>query len=466
MHSSQSFFIYQLLVKCADVLVIAGMWWLTWDLRFSTDLFPIIYGIPSWEVYRRITLPLCSIFFAVFHLVGAYRSERVEFSFRAANKVLQGTLLGTLVFVSYLYFTELYRFSRVYLAVFFVLGFLALLLERFFLQLGWNFWLRKFLPPSTVLLVGYGELLEFYYQELKNLSRSPIEWLGRLGPKASQNELPQLHYLGEEIQLLDTVRSNHVDEVILSYPSKDPGQYENLLKVLSHELTVVKVVPDFGKFSTFAYQAKQELGIPFLGFNLPLMGGTDRALKRLLDISGSLLFLIVFSPLYFVLSILVKLSSPGPIIFSQRRMGADGQVFSMYKFRTMPVDAEEKTGAVWATESDDRATSIGRFLRRTSLDELPQFWNVLIGDMSLVGPRPERPVFVDQFRDQVPKYMLRHKVKSGITGWAQINGWRGNTSIEERINHDLFYIRNWSLLLDMKILFLTLFRGFVHPNAY
>jgi exopolysaccharide biosynthesis polyprenyl glycosylphosphotransferase len=196
------------------------------------------------------------------------------------------------------------------------------------------------------------------------------------------------------------------------------------------------------------------------------MDGSDRALKRLIDIVGSISFLILFAPLYGIIALLVRLSSPGPIIYSQKRMGADGKIFSMYKFRSMPLDAEKNTGAVWAIKNDGRVTKIGGFLRRTSLDELPQFFNVLKGDMSLVGPRPERPVFVEQFRDQVPRYMLRHKVRSGITGWAQIHGWRGNTCLEERINHDLFYIQNWSLLLDLKILILTPLRGFVHPNAY
>jgi exopolysaccharide biosynthesis polyprenyl glycosylphosphotransferase len=206
--------------------------------------------------------------------------------------------------------------------------------------------------------------------------------------------------------------------------------------------------------------------MPLLVFNQAPTGASDRVLKRLFDILGSLAFMLVFSPVYLAIAILVRLTSKGPIIYSQLRMGADGRVFTFYKFRSMRIDAESVTGAVWAVKNDDRTTPIGHWLRRTSLDEIPQFFNVLRGDMALVGPRPERPVFVDQFRKEIPKYMLRHRMKSGITGWAQVNGWRGNTSLEQRIKHDLYYIGHWSHRFDLKILCLTVVKGFVHRHAY
>lgn len=466
MQRSQSLFTLSVLTKLADVAVVVFVWWLTWYLRFSTDWFPLTRGIPAFEVYSSIALPLGLIFTAALHTSGAYKPDRLGFGFRATKKIVEGTVLGTLLLVAYLYFTELYRFSRIYLALFSCFCVFALILERLFLQWFWKAFEAKFFTRPRVLFIGYGELLNFYFQELVSLIDSPIEWIGRLGPQSSQNEIPQMSYLGTESKALEMVRNHRVDKVVISYPSTDPGSYEPLLNTLSNEMATLTLIPDFGKFSTFTYRAGEDHGIPVLDFNIPPIGNTDRAIKRFIDLLGSTLFLIVFSPLFLVLGVLVKLSSPGPIFYSQKRMGADGTVFSMFKFRTMRVDAEAHTGAVWAVENDERTTPLGSFLRKTSLDEIPQFFNVLRGDMSLVGPRPERPFFVEQFRDQVPKYMLRHKVRSGITGWAQINGWRGNTSIEERINHDLFYIRHWSLLLDIKILILTLFRGFVHPNAY
>ena len=458
-------FVYSLTTKIADLLVVMAVWWGTWYLRFDSNFFPLTKGIPSSEVYFPIAYVLTMIFCAVLHLMGGYRTERLGFGFRSAKKLLEGTLLSSLILVAYLYFTELYRFSRIYLVVFSFLCFVALNFERLVIQLIWNSLQPKF-SPIKILCVGYGELLKFYFHEIKALSHRPIQWIGRLGPDTGKNDFLEMNYLGDEAQLLKTIRSQSVDTVVISYPSKDPSQYEHLLQILSNELASIKILPDFGKFSTFTYRAAEDCGIPILEFNLPPMGGSDRVTKRFLDIVGSLLFMILFSPLYLVLAILIKATSDGPVFYSQQRMGADGSVFRMYKFRTMRVDAENASGAVWATRDDSRTTPIGKFLRKTSLDEIPQFFNVLKGEMSLVGPRPERPVFVEQFRDQVPRYMLRHKVKSGITGWAQINGWRGNTSIEERISHDLFYIRNWSVKLDIKILFLTLFRGFVHPNAY
>jgi len=188
--------------------------------------------------------------------------------------------------------------------------------------------------------------------------------------------------------------------------------------------------------------------------------------KRTLDLAVALPALILVSPLLGFIALAVKLGSPGPVFYVQQRMGLDGKTFKLAKFRTMVVDAEKQTGPVWARNEDPRCTSIGRFLRRTSLDELPQLWHVLMGEMSLVGPRPERPVFIEDFRKSIPKYMLRHRVKAGITGWAQVNGWRGDTCIQKRLEHDLFYIQNWSLGFDAKIMWLTMIRGFRNNNAY
>jgi len=279
------------------------------------------------------------IFCAVLHLMGGYRTERLGFGFRSAKKLLEGTLLSSLILVAYLYFTELYRFSRIYLVVFSLLCFVALNFERLVIQLIWNSLQPKF-SPIKILCVGYGELLNFYFHEIKALSHRPIHWIGRLGPDTGKNDFLEMDYLGDEAQLLKTIRSQSVDTVVISYPSKDPSQYEHLLQILSNELASIKILPDFGKFSTFTYRAAEDCGIPILEFNLPPMGGRDRVTKRFLDIVGSLLFMILFSPLYLVLAILIKATSEGPVFYFQQRMGADGRLFQMYKFRTMRIDAE------------------------------------------------------------------------------------------------------------------------------
>lgn len=200
--------------------------------------------------------------------------------------------------------------------------------------------------------------------------------------------------------------------------------------------------------------------------NKPPLREIDLFIKRLFDLVITFIGMVFISPLLFLLAILVKITSPGPVLYAQERMGLDGKIFKMWKFRSMKVGAESETGAVWAKENDPRRTRFGTFLRKTSLDELPQLWNVLKGDMSLVGPRPERSVFIEKFKKEIPAYMLRHRMKAGITGWAQVNGWRGNTSLEKRIDCDIYYIKNWSIWLDLKILFLTFLKGFINKNAY
>jgi exopolysaccharide biosynthesis polyprenyl glycosylphosphotransferase len=207
-------------------------------------------------------------------------------------------------------------------------------------------------------------------------------------------------------------------------------------------------------------------GHPIVTLSGSPMYGWNQVSKRLFDLAVTIPLLIACLPVFAVIAVLIKATSRGPVLYTQERMGYDGRILRMIKFRTMHEHAEQDTGEVWAQKDDPRRTRLGALLRRTSLDELPQLWNVFKGEMSLVGPRPERPVFVEEFRHRFPRYMLRHRVKAGMTGWAQVQGWRGNTSLEKRLEHDLYYIQNWSLLLDIKILWLTLWRGFVHPNAY
>ncbi len=466
MDYGQAFFLYIAAVKVMDVITVLSVWYGCWYLRFSSALFPVTKGIPDFETYSTVSLPLVAVFSAVFHVVGAYRRDRIYFGFRSVKKVVEGSVLGTLVFISTIYFRGEFYYSRLYLIIFLLVLVPSVLLERVFLQSMWRILERSVIRKIRILLLGSGDLLQMYYAALEHRRPYPIHWVGRLGPKLNEGPLTQVAHLGEENRLTQLLGNNEVDLLVISYPTDNSSRYREILQSVSNELVSIKVLPDFGKYNTFTYSADQECGIPLLHFNQTPVGSTDRALKRVEDILGSLAFLVLFSPLYLLIALAIKLTSKGPVFYSQERMGADGSSFTLYKFRSMKIDAESKTGAVWAVEGDDRTTVLGKWLRKTSLDELPQFYNVLRGDMSLVGPRPERPVFVNQFRKDIPKYMLRHKMKSGITGWAQVNGWRGNTSLEERIKHDLFYIGHWSHFLDLKILCLTIVKGFVNRHAY
>jgi Undecaprenyl-phosphate glucose phosphotransferase len=228
----------------------------------------------------------------------------------------------------------------------------------------------------------------------------------------------------------------------------------------------INIVPDIYHTLSINPEILDLDGIPVIALRQSAVEGWSSVLKRTFDIVGATCFIILLLPVWIVVPILIKLTSPGPVFYLQERMGLDGSSFNMIKFRSMRIDAEAKTGAVWAREDDDRKTKLGAFMRKTSLDEVPQFFNVLLGTMSLVGPRPERPVFIKKFKKQIPNYMLRHKMKAGITGWAQVNGWRGNTSLEKRIECDIYYLTHWSVWFDIKILLKTVITGMVNPNAY
>jgi len=257
-----------------------------------------------------------------------------------------------------------------------------------------------------------------------------------------------------------------IDYVYIALPITAAEKIRLVVDEASTRLAHVCLVPDLFQFDMMNGRVSDIDGLPVIHIVDETPFEFNRAVKRTIDIVFSGLLLVLLFPMLAAIAVAVKLTSPGPVFYRQTRMGLNGKTFQMFKYRSMPVDAEKETGAVWAKQDENRATRVGAFLRRTSLDELPQFINVLSGDMSVVGPRPERPVFIEEFRDQVPKYMLRHKMKAGITGWAQVNGWRGNTSISKRIEFDIYYIRHWSLRLDLKIMLMTVWKGFVSKNAY
>jgi Undecaprenyl-phosphate glucose phosphotransferase len=257
-----------------------------------------------------------------------------------------------------------------------------------------------------------------------------------------------------------------VDHLYVALPPEQHVQMLQLIEHTSRECVDVKVVPDLLQVIALRARLDDLDGVPVININDVPLQGFNSIVKRAIDIAISAAALIVLAIPFSIIALLVKLTSRGEVFYTQERMGLDGKPFMIYKFRSMYEDAEAASGPVFASEQDPRRTPLGKLLRRSNVDELPQLWNALKGEMSIVGPRPERPLFVAQFKDKIPQYMLRHKVKAGITGWAQVHGWRGNTSIEKRIEYDLYYIENWSVRLDLKIMWLTLVRGFFHKHAY
>ena len=293
-----------------------------------------------------------------------------------------------------------------------------------------------------------------------------IEVCGWFATHADRSELTGAPMLGPLEDLGGYVESRSVDLVWLALPMREQGKISFALSQLKHSTADIKLVPDLFGLHLLNHSVEEIAGLPVITLQQTPLQGAARVIKAVEDVVLSALILVLTSPLMFAIAMAVKLSSPGPVLYRQERVSWNNKKFCMLKFRSMPVDAEKHSGAVWARAGESRCTRIGAFLRKTSLDELPQFINVLLGDMSIVGPRPERPVFVDQFKYQIPDYMKKHMVKAGITGWAQVNGWRGSTDLAKRVEYDIYYIENWSLKFDLQIMALTVLKGFVNKNAY
>ena len=457
---------FRSILYLGDLALVGLAWFGAYFLRFYLPILPVTKGIPAISLYIMLFLLVLADFAVVLPLSGLYRRPWAGTG-HALWPVLRGVLIGVVVAVTLTWFLRPYDFSRLVFLHFFVLLSLGLLLYRPVLR---HFWRRAY-PENAgerVLIVGSAELAA---QVAENINKNPVLGLSLVGFLARDeakvgSRVAGLTVLGSFAQVADIVAQQHIQVVIIALPL---GAHESLPKILdglSEELVDVRIVPDLYRFMSLGSTVESFEGMPIIGLRGSRLEGWPRVLKRVIDVTGSLLFIMILSPLMALIAIGVKLSSPGPVLYRQKRMGLDGVKFEMYKFRTMRVGAEAETGPVWAKPDDPRRTRLGAILRRTSLDELPQFFNVLSGEMSLVGPRPERPELITEFRSQIPGYMLRHMVKAGITGWAQINGWRGNTDLTKRIEHDLYYIENWSLIFDIKIILLTPFRGLINPHAY
>jgi Undecaprenyl-phosphate glucose phosphotransferase len=362
------------------------------------------------------------------------------------------------------YRRDLYE-SRLALALFLGLNALGLLVARRVLWRILKFLRGRGLNQARAVIVGSGRTGRQVADLIEANRWTGLEAVGFIDPPAKlpSSRLPRLGAIDE---LPEIIERHNIDHVFVALPLARYGELPRVYQALANLLVEVQIVPEMPQLAGMRIRHLEIDDVPLLSLREHPHYGWRRSAKRAMDVALSCAAILVLSPLLLLLAVSVKLTSRGPVLFRQARAGLGGRSFAMLKFRSMYVDAERDTGPVWAARGDDRCTPLGRFMRRWSLDELPQLFNVLTGDMSLVGPRPERGVFVEKFRRQLPSYCQRHQVKSGITGWAQVNGWRGNTSLRRRLECDLYYISNWSLALDLKILWMTLYRGFRHRNAY
>lgn len=453
--------------RIVDTCVIGSVWLLSYWLRFYIPLIEVTKGFPKFSRYAALS-PLVMILWAsVFSSMKVYQSRRMLRRTHEAHLILKSHLVAMLFFIALTYLFSEYKYSRAVMIYFGVLGGFLLVAFRLTLRNGLRSMRRRGLNLRHVLAVGEGPAIEHLIYRLDKFPELGLRVHGVLVHENSTAQTVQgKPVIGRFGDLGNTVRKTQVDQVLIALPRHQYGELDRVLNTLRDETIDLQLVPDVHEYVTLGCEIEDFDGLPIVNLNDSPLAGWGALAKRATDVLVSAVALFILSPILLLIALAVKITSKGPIFYSQERMGLDGRTFRMVKFRSMRIDAETASGAVWAKAGDDRRTPIGTFLRSTSLDELPQFWNVFCGDMSLVGPRPERPVFVSQFRGEIPHYMLRHKVKAGITGWAQVNGWRGNTSLDRRIECDLFYIRNWSYGLDWKIMLMTVWKGFINKNAY
>ncbi len=401
----------------------------------------------------------------IFPLTGVYNSWRAQSLFSAVLRVLSAwlwVLLGLFTFLVLMKSSAMY--SRIWLVtwVIVVAGLLAFerLLVYRLLRLARDMGFNR----RTAVVVGCGSIAKELVRRAQTETWAGFDVLAMFGCFASEEKPTNIQALPLEA-LLDYVNEKQIDVVWIAVPLDALEHLHDLLTQLRLSTANVHFVPDLFGLSLINHGISEIFSMPIIDLSVTPMTGTNRLIKWLEDRLLSVLILAIISPLMLALAIGVKLSSPGPIFFRQQRLSWNGRVFNILKFRSMPVDVEH-AGILWGNAKNKKVTPLGAFMRRTSLDELPQFINVLRGDMSIVGPRPERPIFVDQFKYEIPGYMQKHLVQAGITGWAQVNDWRGDTDLHKRIEYDLYYIENWSLFFDLKIILLTIFKGFTYKNAY
>jgi Undecaprenyl-phosphate glucose phosphotransferase len=456
------------LLFIADLSVITAAWFVSYHLRFISGLIPTHKGVADFATYMVVLIPIYVIWAVVFKAFGLYRPKRATSRFIEVLDITKACMLSALFLVVLTYFFRQYEFSRLVFILFTIISIVALSIERVLFREFLRYVRRRGYNQKHALVVGTGATAKDFIANLDEHPQVGIMLDGVISIDRAEvgTEVGGAKVIGSYEELGAIIRERKVDSIFIALAWEEHVMLEEVLSSVGDEMVDINVIPALLEFVTLSGGVDEFCGLPLLKLQGSNLYGWNLVVKRVADVIFSILLILLSSPVMLVAGVLIKLTSPGPALYKQERMGIGGETFNMYKFRSMRADAEAETGAVWAVEKDSRRTLIGRILRSTSLDELPQFFNVLKGDMSLVGPRPERPVFIQDFRKRIPKYMLRHKVKSGITGWAQVNGWRGNTDISRRVEHDIYYIEHWSPWFDLKIMLMTIWKGLINRNAY
>lgn len=451
-----------------DVTVILLSFSLAYYVRFYTSIISegiIVFSLSESFAPILVSIPIYALLYQAMDLYNVRRHFGI---FEMSTRVLRGNIYGMLIIILALFLFKLVDYSRWTLALFFLINTLLTITERVIFQLVWS---KRALDEKYMkrcLVLGCNDLSS---QLLFNLTMR-TEWgykvVGLLDDLREAQSMYQDYPVLGKLETLDLVlKEAEIDVVIIALNDADYVRLGEIINSCERAGVKTQIVPYYYKYIPTKPFMDDLDGIPIIDTrHVPLDNFIKRALKRMFDVVFSLIALVISSPIFIFSAMMVKFTSEGPVFYKQERVGLNRKNFEMLKFRSMIVQDTTEEKAKWTTKDDPRKTKWGSFMRKTSIDELPQFINVLLGDMSVVGPRPERPYFVEQFKDEIPKYMIKHQVRPGITGWAQVSGWRGDTSIEKRIECDLFYIENWKFSFDIKIILLTIFKGFINRNAY
>ena len=457
--------IQALLQLAGDILATAAAVILAYWLRFEVEIQPVTKGLPPFHMYLRLVPVVVVLYPIVFYFQGLYQKRRIRSRFDESMRVLVAVLLATVLLTAGLTFYRPpdFTYSRLFLAIFAAVDAVLVSFMRWAIGVSLARIRRSGGNLQRVLVIGAGDLGRKVVDRLHLHREYGFSVVGFLDddPGRQRRDIQGVPVLGTTKELEQVIVDERVDQVMIALPLEAHYRTVKLVERAGQLLVEIKVVPDVLQYYVMRAGIEDLDGLPLINLTQIPLQGWNQFVKRVFDCVGSALLLLVTSWLFPIIAWLIKREDGGPVFFSQVRTGLDGRSFRLYKFRSMRADAEGDGEAQWTRSNDSRVTRIGDFLRRTNLDELPQLFNVLIGDMSLVGPRPEQPKFVERFRNRYPTYNTRHRVRSGITGWAQVNGLRGDTSIRQRVAHDLYYIENWSLGLDIKILWRT-FRIALH----
>ncbi len=452
-----------------DAAVIAVSYWLAWVLKFKSGLFDNEGGMLPFEWYMFGLIFIIPGYLILYYAFNLYTSKRVQGRRLEFANIAKANTIGMLLLISAIYvIIKEIDFSRWVIFIFYAVNTVLETIVRNGIRYLLRNMRRRGFNQRHILLVGYSRAAEEYIDRIIQNPQWGYTVRGILDDSVTAGTMYKgVKVLGRIDNLMVILPENRLDEIAITLGLSEYFRLEEIVALCEKSGVHTKFIPDYNNIIPTKPYTEDLLGLPVINIRyVPLTNTFNATVKRLMDVVGAIAAIILFSPVMLIAAILVKVTSPGPLIYKQVRVGLHNKSFEMYKFRSMEVQPEQEEQKAWTVKNDPRVTPVGKFMRKTSIDELPQLFNVLRGDMSLVGPRPERPFFVEKFREEIPRYMVKHQVRPGLTGWAQVNGYRGDTSIRKRIEHDLYYIENWTVGLDIKILFLTVFKGFVNKNAY